>query len=69
MATVNKDIAMKVVNNNGYYPGDPQAYKVFTYKNLYEVDQLCYAIAYTKRDFARYLTLEIVDILWEAPNE
>jgi hypothetical protein len=50
MATVNRRIALVMLNNNGIYPGDPQVLSVYQYNNDFNGDK-AYAILYNAREF------------------
>jgi len=45
MATVNLDIALKMLENDGVYPGDPKAYSIWRYENQFNGDH-AYSICY-----------------------
>lgn len=62
MATISKELADKLVANDGVYPGDPQCYAVFKYFNPH-FDKWDYAVAYDETDFARYASYQ-VEFLW-----
>lgn len=64
MPTVSKEIAIKVAENNGVYPGDPQCFAVFHYKNSF-FNNDCYAIAYNLDQFKNYSEQHFInEILW-----
>lgn len=49
MATVNREIALVIVQNDGIYPGD-QCYAVVRYENDFD-GQFAYAICYTIEEY------------------
>lgn len=44
MATVNKEIALELLNNGGWYPGDPQCHSIWMYTHV--TGRICFAIYY-----------------------
>ena len=65
MASVNKDIALRVIENDGYYSDDPRVYAVLTYLNNWGSES--WAIVSEGRDLARYYASEFckdVKIKW-----
>lgn len=55
MSTIDsKDIILKLLNNNGVYPGDPQVYSVFEYQNAFNAAG-CWKLCYTEVDEINFL--------------
>lgn len=65
MSSVSDNIAKVIVDNNGVYPGDPQAYAVFKIKNHY-FGHVHPVVAYTRDDYERYVNdgHKVVEIMW-----
>ena len=54
MSTINKEIAEKIIEGKGYYPGDHiQVSKIVTYNNQFD-GGLTYAMVYEHQDQMRY---------------
>lgn len=65
MSTISKKMALEIVKNNGFYPGDPQAYAVIEFKNSFFNDKTTYAICHSQAKFIRYAEChEITEILF-----
>jgi hypothetical protein len=65
MSTISKKTALEIANNNGYYPGDPQAYAVIEFKNGFHNYQITYAVCHSQAKFIRYVEChEITKILF-----
>lgn len=65
MSTVSKALALKMANNDGFYPGDPQAYAIIEFKNSFINNKITYAVCYSQAEFLRYVEChEITKILF-----
>jgi hypothetical protein len=52
LATVSKEMAMEIIANDGYYPGDPRVTKVVKYDNAWSKE--CWALIWEFEDQMRY---------------
>lgn len=67
MATVSKEMAMELIVNDGFYPGDPRASKIVKYTNDWGAE--CYAIVWPHEPQLRYElspACHNVEVLWVA---
>lgn len=67
MATVNKDLADKLVAGGGYYMDDPRVMRIVEYTNSFNGAKV-YGIEYS-RDLGKYKASEFVidpKVYWEA---
>ena len=66
MATVSKDLADRIVANDGYYKDDPRVYRIVEYTNAW--GKLAYGIEY-ERDLGKYSPSEYINspqVYWSA---
>lgn len=69
MATLTKEMVEGIIENNGYYPGDPQIVRAVKYTNQWGGES--YAVIYPGEDIWRYHNAPAcsnVEILWERPH-
>lgn len=65
MSTVNREIALVLLKNDGYYPGDPQVFAVYRYVN--DWDGLAYRFSMHERDDKSFHRSEYIHepvLLW-----
>lgn len=69
MATVNKEIALEIIKNNGYYADDPRVIRIVTYYNQW--GGMSYALIYKGEDEMRYHNspaCQHVQTIWKATD-
>lgn len=69
MATVNREIALEIIKNNGYFADDPQVTKVVSYYNQW--GGISYAIIYGHEDQMKYHNspaCQHVQTIWEVTD-
>lgn len=65
MSTIGEKIANQIAENNGIYPGDPQAYAVIEYENCFQDNQSNFAVCYSLADLQRYTAYHKINrYLW-----
>ena len=67
MSTVSKEIADKIIGDDGYYMNDPRVVKIVYYQNMWGGDS--YALVYRGDDPMKYEKAEAcrnVKVLWSA---
>lgn len=66
MSTINRDIALVLLRNDGWYPGDPQVLSVYRYTN--DWGNVAYRFSPHERDEASFLRSEFIHepvLLWD----
>jgi hypothetical protein len=66
MATVNKDMADRIIANDGYYPDDPRVFRVVEYTDI--GGKQAYGIEY-EHELGKYCESEYVrdpKVIWSA---